>query len=567
MDNGEQQREMARKIKAEVKQSARRRRGISLMHNIVQSITTTTPGHAFQLSHLPSYTAQYSHRLRTDTPTLDHSTTLNPLLSHETSQGTPGPVPLDAPPCQSGASEANGHYPRPESIWNETGIGSIIGYMDYVFPALFPFYRPAIIEGGRSWLPMLAAKNSGFGNSIISLSSYFFSVVPVVPGPGHAKCSADIWEELREQTGLALAGVQRDLVALRARGVDTSLQDSVHLLATIVLLLDLERELFQPSKWQMHLKAAIALLEQILRYHGRTNNSQEPSIKSVLKKLDGPVPIASPTAEKGAFRFFSAVLVVNDIIASTFLGHPPTLLPLLIDVHTCQSNNKFSLGLDNITGCQDWVFLLLSEVSTLDVWKKRNDMTAKVTRDELWHRATAIETRWRDGIERLYQQQIHQCHSNIDFEPASRPLESILNKSNGAYGLHPWPSDMYFPVTGVWAHATHTYLLVVLLDWQPMNQEIRSSIRRTMSHLSEITSPTWLRTLVWPICVTGCLAGKEERPIFRSILENTAALGVLRSVRETLDIMEHVWSQRDLGNDAWDIAKCLGSLGSRALLV
>jgi hypothetical protein len=77
-------------------------------------------------------------------------------------------------------------------------MGFLVGYLDYVFPALFPFYRPAIEEGRRSWLPILATRNSGFSNSIISFSSYFFSVIPVVPGPDHNRCSSKLWEELRK---------------------------------------------------------------------------------------------------------------------------------------------------------------------------------------------------------------------------------------------------------------------------------------------------------------------------------------------------------------------------------
>jgi hypothetical protein len=73
--------------------------------------------------------------------------------------------------------------------------------------------------------------------------------------------------------------------------------------------------------------------------------------------------------------------------------------------------------------------------------------------------------------------------------------------------------------------------------------------------------------LVWPICVTGCLAGEEDRPTFRSILDKAAALGALRSMRDTLRIIESVRIQGDLGEDTWDVSMCLGNLGQKILLV
>ena len=50
-------------------------------------------------------------------------------------------------------------------------------YLDYVFPFLFPFYRPRLMDAGRGWLLVLFTRNKALLHTALSLASLFFSIV------------------------------------------------------------------------------------------------------------------------------------------------------------------------------------------------------------------------------------------------------------------------------------------------------------------------------------------------------------------------------------------------------
>ncbi|KAJ5098925.1 fungal-specific transcription factor domain-containing protein [Penicillium argentinense] len=454
------------------------------------------------------------------------------------------------------------------STRSDINMGLLMGYMDYVFPALFPFYNPSILEGGRSWLPILATTNSGFGNSIISLTSYFFSIVPVVPGLDHDKCSTKTWEEVRNQIELALNNVQHDVAIWQSRGTDTSLRDGVNLLATIVQLLHIAPEIFTSCQWQVHLKAAVALFQQMLKHHGQSSVMSGQGIEVIMKDLVGGAPFITPVVERGAFSFFSSLLIMDDIIASTCLEKPSELLPLLHDLQTSSPKADPPRRLEEITGCQDWVFLVIGEVAAFDAWEKENERTGRESSFDLIPHIDVhtIEVRWQEGMKRLYLHQQYESSSPADIK-STRPLEYILRNSDCTYGLRWCSSETRYTITSVWAQAARVYTLSVFHGWWARESQISNCVEETLKHLDRITSPAQLRTLVWPICVTGCLAREEQRTKLLSILSKTGALGALRSVREALEIIQKVWGQQPDDGYTWDVASCLRCLGHRVLLV
>lgn len=109
MDDGEQQRQMTQQFKTEVRQSARRRRGISLMQNIAHAITTRTDEPAPQLSRLASYASLNRDQLARGLSTSEQSTTLDPTLS------------LCSVP--SGAAARHGQHSSPSLTGSEIGMG------------------------------------------------------------------------------------------------------------------------------------------------------------------------------------------------------------------------------------------------------------------------------------------------------------------------------------------------------------------------------------------------------------------------------------------------------------
>lgn len=552
---------MTRQIKAEVKQSARRRRGLSLIKDIAQTIATRPDEPAPRLSGLRSYDSLHRKKLNKDERLSPQQITESGLASQ------PGRF------CSTAATGDSTDLPPPTtassiSTRSDINMGPIMGYMDYVFPVLFPFYNPSILDGGRSWLPILATKNSGFGNSIVSLISYFFSIVPVVPGPEHNKCSTEAWEEVRNQIELALSNVQQDVATWQSGGTDTYLQDGVHLLATIVQLLHIVSEIFTSCQWQVHLKAAVALFEQILKHHGESSMMSGQGVEDIMESLNGGSTTMTPVAETGAFSFFSSLLMVDDIIASTCLEKPSELLPLLHDLQTCPPNGEPSRRLEEITGCQDWVFLVIGEVAAFDAWEKGKEKTGNESSFDLIHHIDmhTIEARWKEGMKRLYKQEQYDSFSPADMK-SSGPLECMLASSECTYGLRPCPPDTRNTITNVWAQAARVYILSVFHRWWAKEKQISDCVEETLKHLDRITSPVQLRTLAWPICVIGCLARGEQRTRLLSIFRRTCALGALRSLREAWEIVQTAWRQQPDDSYTWDVTSCLRCLGNRVLLV
>ncbi|KAF4465575.1 C6 transcription factor [Fusarium albosuccineum] len=549
MNDGHRQRQMVQKLKTQVKQDAKRRRGIALIENIAQTLA----GQSNDLDELSprSIPRQSRSFVKTGPPLTDMAlfTTRSPQLFDRALES------LTTPPTYT---------------TNKLEMGYLMGCMEYVFPILFPFYNPAILEGGRSWPVMLALKSVGFSKSVTSLSSYFFSAIPVVPGPVHNACFTKTWHELSHQTNMALTSVQHDLQHLQSQGIDSNLRGAVHLLANIVQLLVLERELFTSSEWQVHLKAATGLLEQILLHHGVDNPGQDPSIAAVVEKLADPIPLQASTStplnpEQAAFLFFSTIMVVEDIVISTYLDQHPKLRRYLAEEGP--RDPRHVLRVETLTGCQGWVFQLLGDTTTLNTWKKIKWQNSQLVTDQLHHRVKEIDQRWQDGIKHLDQRSSWRRDETDAAYGLYGPLESVLRDSNYTYAHAVGSSGINTGITQIWAYAARTLLLITLLGWQPTHQDIVDCVEHTVNLLNDISSPSWLRLLIWPICVTGCIAVEQQRPTIRSILDKMGALGALGSVRSARSIIESVWAQQELDVETWDFTTCFNLLEHTTLLV
>ncbi|KAH6980772.1 fungal-specific transcription factor domain-containing protein [Ilyonectria sp. MPI-CAGE-AT-0026] len=566
MDSGERQQQMTRRIKVQVKQSAKRRRGIALMESIAQDLTSTSED-AASSSHLdasPSY--------------LDHLTPQNSICTAESSTTVsnnsfdlvgisgrplaPSGEPIISPDyCSTSVTDNLSTTSR-----SDLDMGYITGYMDYVFPALFPFYRPSILQGGRTWLLVLATKNTGFFNTIVSLSSYFFCTIPIAPGPAHDACASSTWKELQKQMDLALMTVQRDLKDIGSRGVGKSLLNDVYLLATIAQLLNFEIAL--PSgKWQIHLDAATNLFEKIIRDHGGDDTAR--GIHIVLERLGGPgssLPIP-PNPNQGAFRFFATILLIYDIIAGTSLERSPELKIYHRELEQDGPGKVPAVKMEEVIGCETWVLLAIRDIATLGEWKKEQSNNSSWSEADFISRATCIEARLQEGLAQLDDKEIPYERESSQCSQPDQRLEQMLQRSNCAYGFYPLIPELNTHITRIWAHAAHTYLLVLLLGWQPADPRIRSNTTRMIELFDKISSPTWLRSLVWPFCVSGCLALGQDRDAFRRIGNAMEAFQALGTAQEALSIMENVWMKQEVDSTSWDVGACLKSLGHRVLLV
>ncbi|SPJ91928.1 uncharacterized protein FTOL_13582 [Fusarium torulosum] len=390
MDNGQVQRQMCQRLKAQVKRNARNRRGRQMIDKITQDLNDTylPPSQATVDASSPALNG-CPVPLATSTSELADGTT-PPSWSHDIDS-------LDSlDPSQqanSGESETNStqDLSQPNAsrkflfgtsfretlkvdLYGEEDLRFIMSYKDYVFPLLYPFYHPSFFEGGHNWLLVSAMRNTESRQLIVSLATYFFSLVPIFPGAGFQLCSTFTWAEVQTQSEQAFRGMQHRVEILGQQGVASNLWETTHLFGNIMLLLEFETMTQYSQVWGIHLDAAIILFKQILA---------SPQLESFVWRVPfNPASMSSQEASQltptgahlfsstqVAFRFFAAKIIIADIISSVALEQTPRLQNYYERLMGGQEDTN--LCLKDVTGCDTWVYISIAEIIELDVWKKQ----------------------------------------------------------------------------------------------------------------------------------------------------------------------------------------------------
>ncbi|RMJ17065.1 hypothetical protein CDV36_003285 [Fusarium kuroshium] len=565
MDNGDKQREMAQRLKAQVKRNAKERRGRRMIQKITREIEghgSSTPENPPSLS--PSRDEHCADSIQ-DSITVDQTTTTEPQISDTDTTPTQNLSFNTSPTTENLRDTSQRDEPTraffgagsgPLVIQNEQDLRFVTAYTDYIFPFLNPFYRPTFLEGGRSWLLVFAMRNTESCQLVISLATYFLSVVPIFPGPGHSVCSSHTWQEVQRQSDLAVKGMQQRVEAISRCGVSGNLLQSTHLLGDIMLLLKFETMAGSSSSWRVHLYAATVLFEQFLSSPDLDDDVWKiPSVVEAVVSQASKSALSTKEAHRlevsqTAFRFFSAAVITADIISSTALRQ----LPRLREYHdrVLGTREKPHLSLKYIVGCENWVFLSIADIVELDLWKKKAKKSGAFSLMDLIQRASRITQDLDNGL---------ASSSSSDNARNKDGIFSMFNPLRGQSIDH----DI---VTRIWANSAKLYLLVVLSGWQPGSNEIREIVSKNLDLLKSLPSPSWLLALAWPFCVTGCLVTKEQEGIVCDIYEATEPLKNIGPISEAIGIMRRVWEQREgLIGETWDMASCFGSMGRTVLLI
>ncbi|KXH44321.1 hypothetical protein CSIM01_08101 [Colletotrichum simmondsii] len=563
MDGGPRQQAMTDKFKAEVTKSAKLRRARRVVQRIVGD------AHANDLLPPPSTTlgspgviARYPLRQNplTTVPqsNISHDRDLQSQSLSYSNDGTPNPGPQTS--ATSSLEKSTPHLPT------ELEQCYISAYLDYIVPALFPFYYPSILEGGRSWMLVLTLANKSLSHAATSLASHFFALVPVQRRHSERpKCVSQVEAELQKQTHIAMQKAQQDVKEVVGRGVHEDLITSVRLYDSIVHLLYLEAAFGTSENWTMHLDAGITLLKQILR---EVNDEEFQGCKwtatcrkvgrLAYPQLGNPPEFPAWTLDQSAFRFFTALLVVHDLVASTSLGQAPRLqanyqeLLVTDDKPEEVPNRNCSLLLERFIGCQSWVIVLIAEVASLASWKKEMRKQGSFSNLELFRRGGDLEIKFREGLRSLSARE-----SKVRDQ---RP---------------PWLADQRFAqeeseaitvVTQIWAHAGLIYLHIVLSGWQSVSMEIGESVTENLALMMKLGNARWLHTLAWPICVTACLAKEEQEGLVGEVLDLMGDLANFGPPRLAREIFEAVWLKRDTAViESWDLEAFRGMEARRGL--
>ncbi|KAL2199440.1 fungal-specific transcription factor domain-containing protein [Corynascus similis CBS 632.67] len=579
MDGAEKQKQKAEWLKREVKRRAAHRRerrylqGLEIrLESLDVSHTddsdTTTPKHLINAIP-PSLGANSSTTSHANT---EDSTPKSGFDSASTGSSVSIPSPselLESPTWQCDEPK--------ERFAKEEEAHSTMMYLDYVFPFLFPYYRPSFADVGRGWLLVLLIKNKALFHSALSLAGYFYGIVLGHIEDATQQCHTHNLETLHKQQGLALQWLQREMQDIVTRGVKGNLAEANRVMASIIQLMTCEVAIAKPGNWVMHLNAAAELFNEIMKHHAVTDAGHHCFMMVLLQLGSRPftwTPKNHPWgSDQAILRFFTAQLLFLDTLASTALQEPPRLLQwhqhLMATLEERERLNMPAsekeqtvphINLQEFIGVENWVILAIGEIAALDAWKKEVKRAGSFSIAHLVNRASAIEGRLRSSLQALASSINQSGPGTVDGR------QHLLQYFAGSFS----PQLMHGSTlnTRIWAQAAITYLNVVLSGWQPSSPEIRNSVTQTIEMVLSLPSPDCLRTLVWPFTITGCLAAPDQEQTFRDLVAGMGPLKVFGTIRESFAIMEKVWERRtEIDPDHWDLAAALNCLGRPALLM
>lgn len=568
MDNGERQRQMSQRLKAQVKRNARNRRGRQMIQRITHQIDNEpaalvkpadsppdptpdpTPGITVSESVDDTTPASWPSSIYSDI-SLDTDNRAHEI--HNTLD-----LPLRATPEQSLFGDTFRETLN-VNLHGEEDLRFLMTYKDYVFPLLHPFYHTSFFEGGHNWLLVAAFRNPESRQLIVSLVTYFFSVVPLVPGAGYTLCSTFAWEQVQKQSEQAFKGMQHRVEML---GVTANLWERTHLFGDIMLLLEFETMTQYSQAWRPHLDAAIIIFKQIL---------DSPELRHVVWRVTfDPTEMSADQANRidcsgvnlfsstqVALRFFAAKIILGDIVSSSALEQVPRLNDYYEKLMSGQG--EASLNMKDVTGCENWVFLSIADTVVLDAWKKETKMNGNFSFMTLVQRAGKVLEKLDRGLAMLNAEESRA--QNTPHQQGGIFAEFTLLRSMRS------PQDAYYTITRIWATAARLYLIVVLSGWSPGTSDVDELVSDNLKLLQDLNKPSWLMPLAWPFCVTGCLVSESQELVVESIFVRTKPLSNVGGLTEAMKIVRETWKRRGVLNQEWDMAACFRSLDYIPLLV
>lgn len=610
MDGGARQKDMADKVKAQVKKQASQRRDRKYMEmlesgtrNVLISRDDDNNDDVRDQSNAPTArasTADGSDRAKSREPVnpglrvapaadaghhhqsyASHSDT--EPSSHLSSNGS-DPTPPSS--NTSGASPPGSELPwttrvpwagRPCADYDDDGpnvdVHFVMIYLDYIFPYLFPFYRPPILSGGRGWILDVIQRNKPVYYTVNSIASYFFGLLLANGKEVHKECTETTVRKLQTQLEMGLHELQKDMRRLTDRRYPSDTREQLNVMQAIIQMAVFEVATCNGDSWKVHLDAAIALFFQIV-----PKPSQWTETLNGLYTARWPPPsmgVNRPwSTNQAALRFFTASLINMDVMSSIALERPPRLRAYQDDIipsclpTECRPDAQTAglIFMDEFVGLHNWIIQIIGDVATLDAWKKENIKAGTLETCELVSRGQLLADALRGSLQTLetktQEEKIPRpsALASIVEDPLTelRPTSNYnISELDPAVGMH----------NKIWLHGVLLYLYTVVFGWQPDQDDIKRSVSTLTELFGGLEKASYLRAMVFPFCVAGCLAPREDEVRYRCIVNRMGPLKVFGSVREAAEIMEKVWEHRGCLDETWDVAKCLQILGHRTLLL
>ncbi|KAF5535415.1 Zn(2)-C6 fungal-type DNA-binding domain-containing protein [Fusarium napiforme] len=468
------------------------------------------------------------------------------------------------------AERYNEHYDPP--VWNFDGISAVDAfqgldvdfttiYIDQVFPFLFLFYAPSMIQGGRAWVLDILRHHKTMFHTAMSLSTYFFTLVLSSENMSEYQvCRQNIWTQLEGFASDAIKNLKTEVLAMNQLE-SISLVQRARAMQSITQQMFLGMAMAKTNESSMHLAAAISIFEDILEANKVNERVDMMKIMAQLEKsswmsLTNQRPVWN--TEQAAPGFYFAILLWADVVSSTSLQVVPRLrkyYPDLISRDYGDTTTDGLLRMEEYVGCEGWTLIAIADAVALYVEMQEEQRNGRLNDEALINRKEHVESVLRDGLRRLDER-----GSTQETQPR-RIIQSFYRSSD--------PNHLVkqAAATRIWAHAARIYLAIVTLGWYPDNPIVRESANEILRLLQELDDPAILRSAVWPFCVAGCVADVSQEKGFRDLVMGSGSLRYFGRLGDALGIMQCLWSRRGELGEEWDMAACFGMVGDPVLLL
>ncbi|KAJ4353770.1 uncharacterized protein N0V89_005500 [Didymosphaeria variabile] len=390
--------------------------------------------------------------------------------------------------------------------------------------------------------------------AVLCQSSFFFSLL--------TETSNDnlVWETVLTQTAEAFETLRKALQYIENADIAQHMHGTVRILASILQVQRFEIAVLSFDNCRAHLFAALALFEHLMRSSVPAIEDPKLQFQSVLDRL-GPTSRLLPglsievqSAEQAAFTFSTALLILDDIVASTILQEPPRLYEYHRALLYATTDSPPVVDVESVIGCQNVVLLQIGEASNLDTWKQQRKRAGNLDVMELVRRAMSI----KDALEN-HLGSLTSISANTSWRTGTL-LDQTCALADG---------DQRLFVTRIWGHAALLFLSVVVSGWQPANTEVQHHVGALLDLLDlQKHPPALLRSVAWPFCVAGCLAMPSQEARFRAHMQALGRTSIFGALRKASKIMEDVWRSRDSEDRSnRDLATFFRTEGDLVLLV
>lgn len=500
MDAGVKQSQMAEQVKCEIKTKARRRRGEPVFQG--SRDFTVTPPNTLRVNALDEPPRGVSEAAP------DYHTNTTGVSCQDS----------DIWPPQELEQEHESHDSHKRLAFEGSDVVLSLFYLEKVLPFLFPFYNPSLLQGGKAWILEMIMKRPAIRQAILCQSQYFSVACGEVLGDS-------TWESVLKQAESTFYTLRESLRMIENLNFRENLGCAVRVIASILQVHRFEIAILSFENWQSHLSAVVELFDQLINGVSDFN--------AIMDRLGPPAVLALqnahlPTAEQAAFRFSSALVIFDDVIASTVLQTQPRLFKHHSSLLCCANEDgELPVNMEAVFGIQNWVMLLIGEIAALDAWKLECKRARNFDVLALAYRATIIKESLTVELTKLEHSQVSDRVGSLNtFTPSS------LDTTHRSL------------TTRIWAHAALLYLSIVTSGWQPTNDDVRYHVSRVIALSYQVCPPALLRTIVWPLCVAGCLAEPDQEVAFRKMLRGLEPLKLFGKIQKALEIMEEVWDSR-----------------------